>query len=290
MIHPYFAVDALPQEIQETFDHLRQEIDDWMTLENAEIWEDFKVILEYEDSVTSLQPDIKLRFLCLLTKQTIKICSGERNTSLRYFYNFYFSWLAVRLIEAVSDYIDARLLRANKERLRVQWELASKSLLLVYTSNHRADELLRFLFTTLIPLAATLQPELKKHQQPVEQATQSPVTLNPPRVFAEAGSFALLLLNYSLAELEAMLVELGLLDPTTSRATQAATPGAWIGVIYALLEAERPRLSGSKAAIWRAFSGTFGAAVSERALQNGLGTQGSTAEQFRDRALKLLNA
>ncbi|MGI4867436.1 MAG: hypothetical protein ACRYFZ_26185 [Janthinobacterium lividum] len=194
-------IDALPHAIQETFDHLRQELDDWITLENAEIWDDFKVILEYESNLIDLQADVKIKFLCLLTSQAIKTCFNEKNVSLSNFYNFYFSWLAVRLTEAISTHLGAKLLSANQERLRTQWELASKSLLLVQTSNHRADEILRFLFTTLIPLAFALQPEPTKNQRVAEQELP-PVTVSPPRAFAEAGSFALLLLNYSLAELE----------------------------------------------------------------------------------------
>lgn len=112
------------------------------------------------------------------------------------------------------------------------------------------------------------------------------LALPPPTT----GAFTPLLLNYTLTDLTALLAELGLLATDTGQATPAATSGAWVGVIHGLLEARRPRLKGSKAAIWRAFSGTFGAVGSERAVQNGLGTRGSTAEQFRDRALALLEA
>ena len=109
-------------------------------------------------------------------------------------------------------------------------------------------------------------------------------TLPPPT----NGAFAPLLLNYTMVDLAALLAELGLLATDTGQATPAATSGAWVGVIHGLLEARRPRLKGSKAAIWRAFRDTFGAVGSERAVQSGLGTRGSTAEQFRDRTLTLL--
>lgn len=116
--------------------------------------------------------------------------------------------------------------------------------------------------------------------------TLPPDALAPPPA---VEAFAPLLLNYTLTDLTALLTELGLLATDTGQATPAATSGAWVGVIHGLLEARRPRLkSGSKAAIWRAFSSAFGAVGSERAVQNGLGTRGSTAEQFRDRTLALL--
>jgi len=110
----------------------------------------------------------------------------------------------------------------------------------------------------------------------------------PTSPLPTTGAFAPLLLNYKLADLTALLTELGLLATDTGQATPVATSGAWVGVIYGLLEARRPRLKGSKAAIWRAFRDTFGAVGSERAVQSGLGTRGSTAEQFRDRTLTLL--
>ena len=104
-----------------------------------------------------------------------------------------------------------------------------------------------------------------------------------------AGAFSSLLLNYSIAELTALLAGLGLISTTNGHATPAATPGAWTGIIYGLLEAKRPRLTGTKAAIWRAFSDTFKAKGSDRAVQCGLGKRGSIAEQFRARALSILD-
>jgi hypothetical protein len=102
------------------------------------------------------------------------------------------------------------------------------------------------------------------------------------------GTFTPLLLNYPLAELTALLIGLGLLDPTTGQATPAASPGAWVGVIHGLLDAEPARLRGSLAAIRRAFCQQLGAVVGERAVQNGIGKRGSEAERFRDSTLALL--
>ncbi|MBF9221382.1 hypothetical protein [Hymenobacter ruricola] len=101
-------------------------------------------------------------------------------------------------------------------------------------------------------------------------------------------SFTPLLLNYTLPQLRELLQELGLVA-NDGRAVPAASPGAWVGVIHALLEAQPPRVRGSKAAIRRAFCEVWGANVSERAVQAGLGTNGSEAEQFRDRALASLD-
>ncbi|QJX46624.1 hypothetical protein HMJ29_06600 [Hymenobacter taeanensis] len=129
------------------------------------------------------------------------------------------------------------------------------------------------------PAPPTPETFQEKQIQPTAPALDTP---------ALTSNFAPHLLNYTLPELTALLTALGLVD-TRKQATPAATPGAWVGVIYALIDEKRPRLKGSKAAIGRAFSATFGAVVSERAIQTGLGTRESEADQFKNRALVLLN-
>ena len=125
---------------------------------------------------------------------------------------------------------------------------------------------------------------------PAPATTETPQPGSPHPAVAPSEALTQLLLNYSLAELRTLLTDLGLLDKGTGQASPAASPGAWVGIIHALIDEQRPRLRGSKAAIWRAFSRTFGAVVSERSVQYGLGTNQSEAEQFRDRALSLLKA
>ena len=138
-------------------------------------------------------------------------------------------------------------------------------------------------------------PHLEKAVQQnikILAANSATTPVAQPETGTPAGPFTKLLLNYTLPELTALLSELGLLDKLTGKATPAASPGAWVGIIHALLDAKRPRLKGgsNKAAIWRAFRDAFSAVGSDRSVQNGLGTRGSEAEQFRDRALALLNA
>lgn len=105
---------------------------------------------------------------------------------------------------------------------------------------------------------------------------------------AAASPWEPLLLNYSLSQLTELIARMGLID-TTGQATAIATPGAWIGIIWALIDAKPARMKDKKAAAQRAVCTTFGATVSERAVQNGLGTRGSEAEYFYDSALEILN-
>ncbi len=133
-----------------------------------------------------------------------------------------------------------------------------------------------------------IEKRLAELDAPRPPHAPTPPASSPAPEAPASAPFTPLLLNYTLAELTALLEKLGLFDTATGRPTPAASPGAWVGVIHGLLEEPRPRLKGSKAAIWRAFSSTFGAVGSERAVQNGLGTRGSTAEQFKDRTLALL--
>jgi hypothetical protein len=108
-----------------------------------------------------------------------------------------------------------------------------------------------------------------------------PVTEN------QVSPFDKLLLGYSLAELTTLLFDLKLIGKD-ERATTSASPGAWVGVIYALLDEKSPRIRGSKSSIQRAFYKTFGAVVSERSVQDGITKSGSEAEDFRTRALAYL--
>jgi hypothetical protein len=105
-----------------------------------------------------------------------------------------------------------------------------------------------------------------------------------------ATAFASLLLNYTLDDLIELVVNLELYDRATGRATPKASPGAWVGVIYALLDERRPRLKPNKAKARRAFCETFGAVVSESAVHTGLGKAGCEAELFKNKALALLSA
>jgi len=108
---------------------------------------------------------------------------------------------------------------------------------------------------------------------------QSPVASEP---------FLGLLLNYSPIELSKLLIELGLLTGE-GHAAPVATPGAWVGIAHGLLEADPPRLIGSMAAFAKALASAYGAKVSDRAIQNGLGKRGSASEKFRDRVLRILD-
>lgn len=106
--------------------------------------------------------------------------------------------------------------------------------------------------------------------------------------YLAAERLAPLLLNYTEEALAALLIELGLLDAGTKQAAPAASPGAWVGIIHALLEAEPPRARDNKAALGRALREVFGADLKERTSQAGLGKNGSEAEKVRDRALTIL--
>jgi hypothetical protein len=99
--------------------------------------------------------------------------------------------------------------------------------------------------------------------------------------------FDSLLIGYTLQQLIQLLTKLGLLTQD-GQAAPAATPGAWVGVIHALLDAEPPRVRDNKAGIGRALREVFGADIKERTAQSGLGKNGSEAEKVRDRALAIL--
>ena len=124
----------------------------------------------------------------------------------------------------------------------------------------------------------------KQHgDQPVEPMLADVPMQDSPRI-AEDNPFSSLLLNYTVDELTSLLQKLGLVD-AMGHATAAASPGTWVGVVHALRDSSPPLMKGSLAESRRAFCKQFGAVVSERAIQEGVGKRRSAAEQFKDRAL-----
>lgn len=167
-----------------------------------------------------------------------------------------------------------------KQRLAILDEREAPSVRVIPTKPDGAD------FVPFLALLNNNQPIKPIPRSPPPPTTQVPTVTVPPA----RSPIAPLLLNYTMAELTALLAELGLVDTQTGREASTASPGAWVGVIHALLDEKRPRLkSGSKAAIQRAFSKEFNAQVEERTVQLGLGKRGSVGEQIKDRALRILN-
>lgn len=137
----------------------------------------------------------------------------------------------------------------------------------------------------LLSQNAAESEKLRGHQLAAHLTTDVP--LQASHRIIEDNPFSSLLLNYTVEQLTSLLQTLGLVDPI-GHATGAASPGTWVGVVHALRGASPPRMKGSLAENQRAFREMFGAIVSERAVQDGIGKRGSVAEDFRDRALSLL--
>lgn len=187
------------------------------------------------------------------------------------------SWHARHGEKAASDIAD------SQKRKRIADVAAHQKTLA------RLGKILAALDTAAAAGVAVVSASELAPPRPASSPAPHSASLTLPHETPAPNPFAKLLLNYTLAELTALLGELGLLDKETGQASPAASPGAWVGVIYALLEAERPRLAGSKAAARRGFVKSFGAVVSESAVHTGLGKRGSEAETFKNRALDILN-
>jgi hypothetical protein len=121
-------------------------------------------------------------------------------------------------------------------------------------------------------IASPLATGLQQREQVVEQ---------------QVSPFEHLLRGYSLNELTTLLLDLKLIGADNKEAA-SASPGAWVGVIYALLDKKSPRIRGSKAAIQRAFHEVFGASVEERTVQAGITKNSNEAADVKARALSLL--
>jgi hypothetical protein len=160
-----FAVDALPPVIQETFSNLSDELASWLTPENAAVWTDCEVILEFDNNLGNIPNIVKIKYLSLmLTQQAEDVYLAAGRLLSAEFSAFYFGWLAMRLTEAMCIYAGNNLLRAGQERMAARWEQVSKQQPRFYVGSEKANELLHFLFTTLIPQVYSIVGHRKAQQ------------------------------------------------------------------------------------------------------------------------------
>lgn len=170
------------------------------------------------------------------------------------------------------------------------FELSIANLKLDLANPHSNKELISFQIRGYKGLKTFVKLFPKKQPAPPATVTAAPQSdpLKSGTAAADAtGPFAPLLLNYTVSELTQLLITMGIVD-AAGKANSAASPGAWVGIIYGLSEVKPARLRGSKAAVRRAFMEAFGAVVSESSVHSGLGTRGSEAEKLRDQTLTYL--
>jgi len=289
--YQYFAIDALPLAIQETFDNLRDEIDAWITPDNVEKWDEFEVILEFESKLAGLKPITQIRYLtCLLTKDGGEMCLAAALLLSADFPNFYFSWLAVRLTEALCAYIGGNLLRSNHERLETRWAQAKRKQLLFRISNRKADELLHFIFTTLVPQASIL---LGKSTTVTVEDLASQFTREAAQPQAKRGTATALpqtletlcIPPFTPADLSKLLVHLGVIDADTGRwhlgdlRSKAAAPKSAFPAAYRSLVEKRLMLSISDTIYSRIFQKEFGVELKDRTANY---KEGKASTAFHD--------
>jgi hypothetical protein len=133
-------------------------------------------------------------------------------------------------------------------------------------------------------MAAVPPPQPSSSASPLTTAAQQREQVAEQQV----SPFEPLLRGYSLNELTTLLLELQLIGADKKEAA-SASPGAWVGVIYALLDKKNPRIRGNKATIRRAFHEVFGARVKERTVQEGITKNSNEAADVKARALSLLS-
>jgi hypothetical protein len=283
--YQYFAVDALPPVIQETFSNLSDELASWLTLENAAVWADCEVIQDFDSRLDNTPNIVKIKYLtCLLTKEGGEIYLAAGRLLSDDFLGLYFSWLAVRLTEAVCIYAGNNLLRSSQERLGARWEQVNRNQTLFHVSSDKTNELIYFLFTTLIPeVRGLVGPRrntafsdlTEQFRQQSQQAREKPDvkpkgrTSKTPRTLPQTVE-TLCCPPFTPANLRQLLTELEVIGPETRRwhlgelKGKAAAPKSAFPAAYRAL-AEARLLVQTAAPVYRQlFEQEFGVELSDR--------------------------
>ena len=163
--------DALPTEVGDTHESLLHALSDWLGAPGP--FASTNLDDYFEEHLASFDAaEGRIRYLCRHTLQggangeaypeaamdLVELQSEFRAfpdyTDLGlYFDEYYFSWLAVRLTEALCEYTGRARLRGARASLWAEWEALPLTRLQYRPNDANTIQLLRFLFVVLVPFA-----------------------------------------------------------------------------------------------------------------------------------------
>ena len=237
-----FPADVLPQAVGEAYDTVLYELGEW--LGPPSLAPSNNIINYFEELLAECSDaDARVRYLCHLTthgglnKEAYPMAFFQAMYPLPrfkkllegpYFYpefvfeNYYCSWLAVRLIEAVCAVIGNSRLRKARALLWADWEAIEHRKSLYNVEDEETQQLLKFLFGVLVPFANDTGPQhTRAAAQPPPRSVPRPAAgprppAPPPEPLPETLQ-TLCRKGLKPADVRALLAELGAVDSQTGR-------------------------------------------------------------------------
>lgn len=263
-----FPSDALPAEVGDAYESLLHALSDWLGAPGP--FASTNLADYFEEHLASFDtPEGRIRYLCRLTLQggingeaypeaameLVKLQSEFRafpdytDTDLDlYFDEYYFSWLAVRLTEALCEYTGRARLRGARASLRAEWEALPLTRLQYRPNDTNTVQLLRFLFVVLVPFAQNSRTRSVRSvtEEVVQEARTAATKPQRPAPLPLSSNVATLCSgSFKPADLRDLLTSLGVLDASTGhwhlgelKGKAAAPLSAFPAAYRALFEAK----------------------------------------------------
>ncbi|GAA3959513.1 hypothetical protein [Hymenobacter antarcticus] len=261
--------DALPAEVGDAYESLLHALSDWLSAPGP--FASTNLADYFEEHLASFDtPEGRIRYLCRLTLQggingepypeaaieLVALQSEFRafpdytDTDLDLFFDeYYFTWLVVRLTEALCEYTGRARLRGARASLRAEWESLNLHRQHYRPHDPNTLQLLRFLFAVLVPFAQNSRiRSVRSVAEEVMQNAQRLAAAKPPGAAPVPLSSNVATLcsgSFKPADLRDLLTSLGVLDADTGhwhlgelKGKAAAPLSAFPAAYRALFEAK----------------------------------------------------
>ncbi|WP_035565250.1 hypothetical protein [Hymenobacter sp. IS2118] len=233
-------VDALPLEVGDAYESLALDLSDWLSAPSP--FSSDNLVDYFEEHLAQCgTPETRIRYLCRLTmgggtnregypeaaddlkrvQGTSPIRAYEEDYNRTLFIDtYFFSWLAVRLTEAVCEYAGSSRLRGARASLWAEWEATAQRRVMYRTDDHSTRQLLRYLFGVLIPFAGRSRTQslgnvAEQFRQSVPRPTPAAKPPLPPPD-AKPQNLEMLCQNgLTPANVRDLLAQLGAIDAQT---------------------------------------------------------------------------
>ena len=214
-VHQYpIPVDTLPIEVGDAYNNLLDWLTDW--LDGSHVDESPNIIDYYEHELAACDtPEIRVRYLARLNLRggvnrrpfpqaadELKMWEVQvdvfRPVKYKYLEPYYphhereafsdshfYSWLAVRMTEAMCAHVGNSSLRSARQNLWAEWEAVQPTSQRYHVEDDNSSQLFRYLFGVLVPFAngsrtRSFSNVAEQFRQSVPRQTPVPRAPTPP--------------------------------------------------------------------------------------------------------------